>query len=490
MAEPDRLDEARFLREKQEYLDARLAYEQTLNRVGAGMPIPAVMEANYSVQSGGYERAATDPWIRESHPELAEAAARLAREEQEYLALDEPVSNHAQANCSIIDYTAAKFYEYAALAEMLYKLATDEAFRNAIATALGEAVESGGWLSDLAILIGAGFGGSQRAIAGAVNEDIAESNRQLNEAAQAAAARTADRISSYFSEKWQAFVKAWEECGLANAVAKTGIDGLFLAGEIVIGGVALKGVRFAYRLTREGLHKVDIISIDKGRSIGSQSWSTAALEGKYGKPQENQVGGVLPDRNNTIKDGPATEPRPDGQNGRSRDNDNSPAPAMRTKDELVPNGKVPSYSSGEFNSWWNDLSPEELDMLWKDRAIRNKIKAEVRSPGGLHEWLMTSMGPKLKELGFTMDEIKAMTTPTKEAAGPIPGTNERWRHTTDEGKTGEGAGRMHNALKKAIEDATDRNDLLSRLEEFSYGWLDDGPNSFPAPLRDLILDSH
>ncbi|MBA8881476.1 hypothetical protein FHW16_005217 [Phyllobacterium myrsinacearum] len=34
---------------------------------------------------------------------------------------------------------------------------------------------------------------------------------------------------------------------------------------------------------------------------------------------------------------------------------------------------------------------------------------------------MTGMGPKIKEMGFSMDDIKAMTTPTKDTTGPIPG---------------------------------------------------------------------
>lgn len=494
MAGTEELDRARFYKEKQEYLDARQAYEGILNAASAEVPLPEVMRSNYSVQGLGHERAATDRWVVENHPELSEAAATLVREEREYLALDEPVANHGQGNCSIVQYTAAKFYEYAALAEMLYKLATDEQFRSNVGAQLGEslkqAVESGGWFSDLAIMFGSAMSAEGRAITGVLSEEHAEFNRELDEAGRAAASRTANRIGDYFGNKWKEFKQAWEECGLANAVAKTGIDGLFLVGEIVIGGVAFRGVRFAYRLTREGFHKVDIISVQSGKTVGTASWSTNAIEGKYGKPNDNHVGVSLPDQNRTIRDGPAREPsrsQPDTQNGNGAGGATRP---LRSKEELLPNRRVPTYASGQFNSWWNDLSPEELRMLWQDNQIRKQIENQVRAPGGLHEWLMTGMGPKLKELGFTMDEIKVMTTPTKEASGPIPGTSgERWRHTTDEGKTGTGSGRMHDALEREIEQATDRADLLKRLETFSHEWLDNGPDSFPAPLRDLIINS-
>lgn len=476
----DEAQAARIRREKQEFEDAQRGYNETLNRISQGMPSPMGMQSQYS-SSGGPQRAATDPWVLQNHPELAAAGKKLVQEEQEYRALDEPVSHHSQDNCSIVSYTAAKFYEYAALAEMLYALATDAEFRKSVVDKLGagisSATSSGGWFSDLVIMSFPPqpqlFGGKQ------ADEDF----RRQMEVQREAGKRTVGRIASFFSKAWEDFKTEWHRCGLASAVTKVGIDGVFLAGEIFVGGMALKGIRFAYRVTKQGKHVVEIVSIDRGITVGAREWSKEALEGKYGPPPKNQVGGILDDLNNELPDKPATEPKP-----KKAEDPKPNSAAMRSKEELAPGGVIPSTKKGAFSKWWNDLTPDELDMLWKDQAIRETIEDRVRSPGGLHEWLMTGMGPKIKRMGFSMDDIKAMTTPTKEAEGRVPGSNERWRHNADEGTgSGPNSGKMHKALQEAIEGAKDRTDLLNRLKDFSYKWLDNGPNSFPPALRDLIL---
>lgn len=202
----------------------------------------------------------------------------------------------------------------------------------------------------------------------------------------------------------------------------------------------------------------------------------------YEGNQGNSTGSPTPDHGEHGVDG--------GNKPQTKPQQAEPPPSSpRSNEELLRKygGEVPSDSNGEFKKWWNDLTPDELDNLWADRDIRADIKSAVRSPGGSHEWLMTGMGPKLKRLGFSMDDIKGMTTPTKETGGPHalkPG--HRWRHTTDAGKTGEGSGAMHQALQKEIEDATSREDLLQRLGRFGNSWLDDGVNSFPPSLRDAI----
>lgn len=479
---------AKIRKERQDYEDAQRAYNDTLNRVSQGVANPMAMQSQYS-STGGPERAATDPWVRQNHPDLSSAAQKLVKEEGEYRAIDEPASHHAQNNCSIPAYIGKKFYEYVAQAEMIYKLATDTEFRNKVIEQLGTAAKSafspGGWFSDFVV---SANGPPMGSLSGGA-ESQAAFDKAWNEY-QAATDRTVSRLQAVFSKMWDDFSKEWKECGLASAVTKVGIDGLFLGGEIVVGGAALRGIRFAYRLTKEGRHAVDIISVDTGKTIGSHSWPTEALDSKYGKPSDNQVAGVLKDTNRKIGDGPANEPSPTATDPKKTPE--TATRAIRTKEELLAatGGRVPTYASGKFNSWWNDLSVDELKMLLADEGIAKQIKAQVRAPGGLHEWLMTSLGPDVKKLGFTMEDIKAMTTPTKKAEGRVPNSNYRWRHTNEDGTTGENSGKMHKALEEAIKGAKDRDDLLRRLEDFSNKWLDNGPDSFPPPLRDLIKQNN
>ncbi len=340
----------RYLKEQQEYLDAVSAYEQTLNRVAGSMLSPIATQTNYSVQSEGYKRAATDPWMSQNHPDLAAAANRLAKEEGEYRALDDPSASHGNNKCSIANYTAEKFYEYVAAAEMLYLLATDENFRKDVVAKVGVMFERGGAISDFFAVANAGFAAESQAHIGG-NQQAFEANEITIKEGQEASVRLVNRLKAYFSEKWQAFKKGWEECGLANAVARAGIDGLFLAGEILIGGAAIRGVKFAYALTKEGLHRIEIIAVDKAVTVGERSWSKAALEDKYGKPEQNQVAGLLEDRNRSIKDGPAQPPKE--ADTTKKDKEREKAPANRWNKKEV-NGRT-VYQRDDL------IDPEKLD---------------------------------------------------------------------------------------------------------------------------------
>lgn len=362
MAHPDELDRARFLREEQEYLDARAAYERILASVASSKPLPTAMTSMYgSTNQTGPSRAASDPWIRESHPDLARAAGRLVEEEKEYLLLDEPIASHAQSNCSIVGYTAEKFYEYAMLGYELWRLATDESHRDQVlsnlAKASREAASSGGWFSDLMTVYGNAQTAGPRAIAGAVNEDIAASNERMAVAAEAAAKRTGERIASYFNEKWKTFLAEWEACGIAGAVAKTAIDGVFLLGEIAVGGVVLKGaaagLRFTYRALGGGRHQVDVIPSAGGPTLGSSTRTTDELDRQFKKPEENHVGGIAPDRNQRIGEG--------DEDDREEEGGEEAAPTGRSDSEKGPH----EQANGRYTDAQNATAAEhDIDPSW------------------------------------------------------------------------------------------------------------------------------
>ncbi len=373
----------RYLKEQQDYTDAVSAYEQTLNRVAASAPVPMAMETNYSVASGGYQRAATDPWMSKNHPELGAAATRLAKEEREFRALDDPSASHGNNKCSIVGYTAEKFYEYVAAAEMIYLLATDEKFREDVAAKLGSLFERGGLISDFFTVLGSGAAAEGLAYSGG-NRQIIEANEAIIREGQAAAGRLVNRLKSYFTEKWEAFKKGWHECGLANAIVRAGIDGLFLAGEIAIGGAVMRGVRFAYQVTKAGLHRIEIIAVDKALTVGARSWSKEALEAKYGKPQQNQVAGLLKDENRSVPDRPATEKhaakekldqRPDGSYRDPKD----PAAVRRSADgeALLQDPKTGQWSQVSQSS--NSLKGK-FGEATADRYMQQQGYQKVNGP--------------------------------------------------------------------------------------------------------------
>lgn len=87
---------------------------------------------------------------------------------------------------------------------------------------------------------------------------------------------------------------------------------------------------------------------------------------------------------------------------------------IRSLEQLLPDGKVPSVRGGEFNRWFDELSSAELDVLWQNNAARDAIEARIRQPGGLHEWCMVCRAPDFKKWGVPMEEIQRFRTKTTE----------------------------------------------------------------------------
>lgn len=322
MAETLEALQQRYLKEQLEYQDAVAAYEQTLNRVASSMPIPAATQSNYSVASGGYKRSATDPWMVQNHPELTPLAKRLEKEEAEYhKAVDDHSAYFANNKCSIAGYVGDKFYEYVALAEMVYKLATDSAFREQILSQVEESAKNG-LLHDVVTMFDLTDRYTEAMVA--TGPEASRKTQEKIDESIAAGNRVFGRLQSYFANKWAEFKKGWEECGLAHAVTKAGIDGVFFLGELAIGGVLIKGVKLSYQLTKAGLHRVEVMSVGNVKSLGSFEWKTEALEAKYGHANDNQVAGLLEDRNRSIPDKPAE----DMESGKKREKDKAKIGAL------------------------------------------------------------------------------------------------------------------------------------------------------------------
>jgi hypothetical protein len=145
----------------------------------------------------------------------------------------------------------------------------------------------------------------------------------------------------------------------------------------------------------------------------------------------------------------------------------------RTIEELLPNGKVPGNRNGEFSRWFDGLSPDELDALWKDDKIRDIIEDRIRNPGNLHEWFMVSRTPTFKRWGVPMSDIKDLRTLTSETGG----INPNWMHG------GQGSTTAHNELLNIIDNSLSREDFTRQLNNWANYRLTNGVNDLPHGLR-------
>ncbi len=149
---------------------------------------------------------------------------------------------------------------------------------------------------------------------------------------------------------------------------------------------------------------------------------------------------------------------------------------VRSADELLTNGRVPGVRNGEFNRWFDDLSPAELDNLWSDTAVRRQIERRIREPRGLHEWCMACRAPEFRHWGVPMDEIQRFRTRTDELTWTHPDTGVRGGHGAD------GSGQFHNELRDIIDNSTSLDQFNTGVTALRDRWQID-PSLLPELPR-------
>ncbi|OUC11749.1 MAG: hypothetical protein B0A82_26535 [Alkalinema sp. CACIAM 70d] len=121
------------------------------------------------------------------------------------------------------------------------------------------------------------------------------------------------------------------------------------------------------------------------------------------------------------------------------------------EESYIPSGMV------HFEEWFDSLTKEEVEALWKNPKAKEILGNRVRDPGGYHEWLKVSKLPKFKEWGVSMRDIHEFRTLTEQTAG------EGFRH----GQTG--SGWMHDELDKMI----DKSNSLTDFKQYLNDWADE-----------------
>ena len=134
---------------------------------------------------------------------------------------------------------------------------------------------------------------------------------------------------------------------------------------------------------------------------------------------------------------------------------------------------IPSVRNGEFNKFFNSLTSEELDAIWKDPKLRETIEARLRQPGRLHEWHLVSRTPQFKKWNVTAEQIKDLRSLTKD----VKFVNPKGVHG------GKGSTTAHNELLKIIDSSTDYDMFIRRLNNWANYRLDGGIDSLPKGLQ-------
>lgn len=133
---------------------------------------------------------------------------------------------------------------------------------------------------------------------------------------------------------------------------------------------------------------------------------------------------------------------------------------------------VPSVRNGEFQKWFNALTPEEFNQVWSNSGLRQKVESRLRSPGGFHEWLPVSRAPKFKEWGLTAEQIHALRSRTSQVRFKPSGRHGGMLSTT-----------AHNELLRIVDDAPDYATFVTKLRTWANQRIVGGAGALPAGLR-------
>ena len=121
-------------------------------------------------------------------------------------------------------------------------------------------------------------------------------------------------------------------------------------------------------------------------------------------------------------------------------------------DDLSPQD-IPTVKSGNFEEFFNRLTPEQLDEIWDNKHLRRKIERQLRAPGGMHEWHLVSRAPQFKRWGIQAEQIRDLRT----AISDVKFVNPTGVHG------GLGSTRAHNELLGIIDSSLDYETFVRRL---------------------------
>lgn len=174
----------------------------------------------------------------------------------------------------------------------------------------------------------------------------------------------------------------------------------------------------------------------------------------------------------------------------SRPVKNKMSKAKPSTDEVLQGEKIPSDEA--FEKWFDDLTIEELDRLWKYKKVKDKITTNLRA-GNNHEWYLVSNADIAKKWGVTAKEIKqkAVTEVNTEKGHDlwfidieVPKGKKFAKEGTINGRHGDGgknkdtasehsskensaSTRAHMELAKLMEESKTKEEYLQKLNKWA-----------------------
>ena len=130
-----------------------------------------------------------------------------------------------------------------------------------------------------------------------------------------------------------------------------------------------------------------------------------------------------------------------------------------------------------FGEWFDGASVEQVRDAMANPTTKEQITAALRNGGGMHEWFPVSMAEKAKELGFTVEELKKLSTPTgdvwfqnipdpRNPGAVLEGPHSQGKKLPP-GQSGRASSIGHDILIGSLEGASSKRSAIARIRSFA-----------------------
>ena len=145
------------------------------------------------------------------------------------------------------------------------------------------------------------------------------------------------------------------------------------------------------------------------------------------------------------------------------------------------------WGKDSFDSCFDSANVADIRKVMVDPNTKNAIPNALRNGGGFHEWFPVSMADKAKKLGFTVSELKGLTTPTSDVwFKDIPDPKNPCKflegpHSTGEtlpkGQSSRASSIAHIMLTDKLEGTKTKRGAIMRIKNFAEKFTRGGKKS-------------
>ena len=151
-------------------------------------------------------------------------------------------------------------------------------------------------------------------------------------------------------------------------------------------------------------------------------------------------------------------------------------------DRITGSPNIPTLKDDKFQQWFDGLTCDQLDELYKTQSVKDLIKGKLRGNSNTknHEWNLVAYANKFKRFGLTADDIMKTATATKNVKFKnIEDKNTRGKHTNTS------AGRYaHMELEDIIKQSESYSDYVIELRKWANKHLEGGAAKLPGYLKE------